>query len=466
VEVPILNNPTTTAPPPAAVNAQLLLLSTLLQLEKEARHADSVTALGFLMVNDSHRLINYDHALLWRFNRVGTIKIEAASGTSFTDQNAPFIRWAVALVKDVQRDAAKSQRVHVIDLATLSKRVHHEWSERAHGDALWCPFIDNKHGIRAGLIFFRHEPNWRDSELTLSERLGDAYAHAWAALGGPSGFAVSHKKNPLRRLILLLLLAAIVALSLLEVHESVLVPAEVIAANPLVVSAPLSGTIATIQVAPNQAVTAGTALFSLNDTEERNRYLISRETLAVAEAELLSAEQKAFHSRESKAEVALLRAKVREHQAEVNYLKDALERMQVRAERDGIAVFTDPNDWIGKPVSVGEKIMTLADPTATEVQLNVPVADAISLGQGARVLLFLNTDPLRPHEAQLYQAAYEAEATPDQRLVFRAKAHFLTHDNLPRIGLKGTGKIYGKKVKLYYYLFRRPVAALRQWFGW
>jgi multidrug efflux pump subunit AcrA (membrane-fusion protein) len=451
--------------PSNALNAQLLLLSALLQLEKEARHADSLTALGFLMVNDSHRLVNYDHALLWRFNRVGRIKIEAASGASFTDDNAPFVRWAMALSKELLQDRANAASIHQVEVDKLSPRVAKEWQERAHGDALWCPFIDPKHGVRAGLILFRREPAWRDSELTLLERLTDAYAHAWAALGGYAGFGVRHKKHPLRRLLVVVVLAALVALSFVPVHESVLVPGEVIAARPIVVSAPISGTIAAIQVQPNQSVNVGDPLFNLNDTEERNRYLIAQESLAVAEAELLSAEQKAFQSRESKSEVSLLRAKVREQQAEVNYLKDVLERMQVRAERDGIAVFTDPNDWLGKPVSVGEKIMSLADPAQTEIQLNVPVADAISLSEGARVLLFLNTDPTRPHEAQLYQAAYEAEPTPDQRLVFRAKARFQNSDNLPRIGLKGTGKIYGKQVKLYYYLFRRPVAALRQWFG-
>ena len=36
----------------------------------------------------------------------------------------------------------------------------------------------------------------------------------------------------------------------------------------------------------------------------------------------------------------------------------------------------------------------------------------------------------------------------------------------PRIGSRGTAQIYGENVSLGFYLFRRPLAAVRQWMGW
>ena len=36
---------------------------------------------------------------------------------------------------------------------------------------------------------------------------------------------------------------------------------------------------------------------------------------------------------------------------------------------------------------------------------------------------------------------------------------------LPRIGLQATAKIHGRRVTLFYYLFRRPLAQLRQFTG-
>ena len=34
-----------------------------------------------------------------------------------------------------------------------------------------------------------------------------------------------------------------------------------------------------------------------------------------------------------------------------------------------------------------------------------------------------------------------------------------------RLGLRGTARVYGEPVSLFYYLLRRPITALRQWTG-
>jgi hypothetical protein len=291
----------------------------------------------------------------------------------------------------------------------------------------------------------------------------DAYAHAWSALLGKG---IRKPIKPFRRWFFrLLILVGLAASTQLSIHESVLAPASVVAQSPLIVTAPMDGSIKEIYIQPNQTVKAGDKLFSLDNMVQKNRYTIAQKTLAVARADLLRAEQKAFLDPSSRGEIALLRAKVKEREAELEYVAALLKRLSVRAEQDGIAVFTDVNDWLGKPVGVGEKVMFLADPKLTELELWVPVADAINLVPNAPVQLFLNTDPTHPLSASLYQASYEAELTPDNWLAFRAKAQFTQENSLPRIGLKGTGKIYGAEVNIYYYLLRRPWAGLRQSLG-
>jgi len=39
-------------------------------------------------------------------------------------------------------------------------------------------------------------------------------------------------------------------------------------------------------------------------------------------------------------------------------------------------------------------------------------------------------------------------------------------ENKPRIGLRGTARIYGDEVTIFYYLFRTPINILRQWIGY
>ena len=115
--------------------------------------------------------------------------------------------------------------------------------------------------------------------------------------------------------------------------------------------------------------------------------------------------------------------------------------------------------------NLGARHMAIADPAALELTVWVPVNDAISLKPGAEVLLFLDTDPLNPVKAELVRAAYEAELTPTKVLAYRVKAKLVDKASIPRIGLQGTAKVYGEKVSLFFYIMRRPIAALRRTIG-
>ena len=55
---------------------------------------------------------------------------------------------------------------------------------------------------------------------------------------------------------------------------------------------------------------------------------------------------------------------------------------------------------------------------------------------------------------------------PGGTVGYRIRADFKGTEQVPRIGLSGVAKIYGKKVPLAYALFRRPLTALRQRLGW
>ncbi len=442
-------------------NPQLVALSTLLQLEKDARHAESPTEFGFIVVNDTHRLCPYDQAVQCIIKSSGNIKIVSVSGVATIDANAPMIQWLRILLKHYVKDSEKVRKIQVIQAEELPTSLKSGWKTWSQGQALWCPFIHTQEGtVESGLLLFRKR-TWLDAEKTILGYLMDGYAHAWYALHGTR----THRR-PLRRwLIWILIICSIAGALLISIRESVLAPAEVIAQSPLVVTAPIEGAIKQMYVQPNQPIEIGQKLFSLDDTVQKNRYIIAKENLAVAQVDLLRVEQKAFFDPKSKAEIALLRAQVKKSEAELKYVADVLERLEVRAEQAGIAIFADVNDWIGKPVRVGEKVMILAKPELTEIKMWISVADAINLEPETTVLLFLNTNPTHPLDAFLYQTSYEAELTPEGWLAFRAKAKFRHQGSLTRIVMKGTAKIYVKEVKLYYYLLRRPWATVRQYLG-
>ena len=137
----------------------------------------------------------------------------------------------------------------------------------------------------------------------------------------------------------------------------------------------------------------------------------------------------------------------------------------MQAPADGIALFADAEDWRGKPVQIGERIMTVADPADVALTIYVSPDDAIALDQGALVKIYLNISPLASFDAKVIQASYETGMSPEGHPAYIVKASFTPGEAPPRLGLRGTAKIFAERVPLIYYLLRKPLRTLRHAVG-
>lgn len=452
---------------------QSSVYSILLQLEREARHAESEDALRFVVVNQTRRLVSYRQALLVRLDGPGRFAVEAISNVPVIDREAPLVRWAArvlaALRPDLPLDPTPQPGMpgsRRLDPAALSDALRADWGEWWPPEALWQPLMAPGGRLLGGLVLLREQP-FVPAERVLADRLADAYAHAWSALGRGSGrrLPAGATRGRRRWLAAAAGLALIVALAW-PVQQSALAPAEVVPRDPWMVAAPLEGVIEEVLVEPNQPVAAGDPLFRFEEAPLRARRDVAAKQLAVAEADLRLAQQGAFRDVTRKGEVALKEAAVALRQAELAYAEELLGRTMVTAPAAGVAVFADRDDWTGRPVAVGERVMVLADPARTELRAWLPVSDAISLEPGTEVRMFLAVDPLNPVAAVLRRASYDAELTPEGVLAYRVEAGFLNEaGQAPRLGLQGTAKLYGEHAPLAFTLFRRPISAVRQMLG-
>jgi multidrug efflux pump subunit AcrA (membrane-fusion protein) len=235
--------------------------------------------------------------------------------------------------------------------------------------------------------------------------------------------------------------------------------------RPTIVRAPLEGVVDRFLVQPNDLVREGQPLLALDARSFENRLEVARQALAIAEAEYRQAAQQAVFDDKSRGQLAILKGRAEQRRADFNYAQSLLDRINVNASKSGVAIFDDPNDWIGRPVTIGERLMEIADPDQAELEIWLPVADATTLEAGAPVDYFLNVAPDAPLRAVVRQASYEATLSPNGLLGYRLKASFADGTKVPRIGLRGTAKVYGHQVSLFYYLARRPLAAARQFLG-
>ncbi len=441
---------------------------SLLRLEKTARQAKKLDELQFIITNETRHILFYEQATLWITTATGKNRTRVVSGVSHPDTSSPYFQHLHQLLDDfsLTKEAKKIVKLKKED---FSPEIFPAWDETLLHNPLWCPFINGKGDMIGGLLLTR-EREWNQAEITRLEFLADAYAHAWGALEKRNISWKNRLNRSLRvlqnRTIRVSVSLAIIALMFLPVNQTVIAPAEVVPANPHIISPPVDGIVKEFYVQPNETVEKDQKLFSLEDRDIKNNHIISKKALAVTKANYKSAVQKSFSDPESKARIPVLKSLLEQKEAEVAYSSDLLERIVIRSPIDGIAIFSDHNDWLGRPVLVGEKIITLANPDETELQIWLPVDNAINMETDARVRSFLNVNPTNPLEASLQQFSFEAQASPDDILSFQLRAAFTDKTARPRIGLKATVKLYGKKVTLFYYIFRRPMSAVRRFFGW
>lgn len=445
-----------------AAQAQLVGLATLLQLIKRARNAATAEEFGFIAVNETHSLLPYRQAVLWRSDDgPAGAGVVAISGTPVVDPGAPFVSWLNRAMAALDRQDADVRAVSSRDLAGA---LGGEWAEWLPAHALWLP-LKGPGGAMGAMLLAREEP-WDEGEGHLLQELADGYAHAWRRFGhGGKWFSLAAlRRTPV--LARLAVAAAVILLLFLPVRLSALAPAEVVALEPTVVRAPLEGVVDEFAIKPNAVVQEGQLLLKLDPRTLENKRAVAAKALDVAETEYRQTAQQALFDEKSRAQLAAVKGRIDQRRTELTYIQSLLGRINVHATRAGIAVFSDPAGWIGRPVNLGERLLEIANPASVEVEIWLGVADAINIETGAPIEFFLNVTPDAPLHATLRQASYEAMQSPAGALGYRLKATLDAGTPPPRIGLRGTAKIYGERVTLFYYLVRRPFAAARQFLGW
>ena len=427
------------------------VFARFLDLERQTRAARTPAQLSYSLVNDGQALFGFRHAALLIAG-----KVQAVTGVSTVEPNAPFGAFVEQAVAQLFKQGLLNQ-ARVIAADGVSESIRADWQSLSAGQVFWLPLVDHQGQVFGGLWLARDLP-WTPAEQVLLSQLGDTYSHAWLALQPRKPWRLRWTRKRQVALLALLLLGLLV-----PVRQSVLAPAEVVPLGGQVVAAPLDGVIAEFLVKPNQTVKNGDLLLRFESTSLKAQADVAQRALGVAEAELKANSQRSFADAESSSKIDLLAARVEQKRAERNYALELLKRSEVRAERDGIAVFADAERWLGKPVQTGERLMEIADPNQAELRIELAVGDAIALEPGAQVALFLDSDPLQRHLAWLERSAYEAQPTAAGQLAYRLDARF--DATAPRIGLRGTAKIFGDRAPLALYLLRRPLAGLRQSVG-
>ncbi len=448
-------------PAPPQHEQSLHALLTLIQLEQRLRWAKADEA-RFIAVNETTRLFAYRQAVLIEWEHANPLPAQAtaASGVSQVSPDSPLVR----LLLDLAPQWREKPFTTITEISLPADSAA-EVRAQVERDRLYAIPVEGRAAERRGVLVVMRRQPLTSGEAMLAEKLADALAGAIQSDGQrlwQRAFGwLWHK--PKRRAIL----AACVLLLFLPVRASVLAPAEVVGVDPVVIRSSMQGVIALVHVSPNDVVATGDPLISFDEEELRAKVEASGQSMAAASSELRQANVQAVSDAEARANLATARGRLEQQKINLEYARSQLGRSTITAPVPGVVVFDNTYDWIGRSVSIGERIMLLADPARTQVEIRLPVQDNISLPDKARVLFFSAAAPHRPIEAAVSFASYRASMDERNTLSYRLEATWTSpdQDNLPRLGSVGNAKIYGPYRPLIWQVLRKPFAVTRAFIG-
>ena len=432
-------------------------LSRLMAFQKSLMKTEDSPSFFFEMVNNSRTILSFQHAVAFERTFEG-VEVRGVSGAPNFDHRGPLAGELLAFIRRLP--AADGE----LSLVVLSDDHFEKTGPHLKKWASGRGFIVQQkvNGISLGMLFF-YPKAWDEREEMLAKELFDNASIIWNKVKRPTKTSLRAAVNSRKKK--LILAAVTLTVLFFPMRTSVTADAAVAAKNAAIVRSGLSGVVESIAVDENSSVTTGDLLLSFDSNELDNYLQIAERELKATQAELSRVSQLAITNREQREQLQVLSQTVETKKAEVALYQDRLSRVDIYAQQSGLAIIGNHNDLLGRPVKIGEKLLMIADPNDVELEIFVHVADAIIMEAGTEIKMFLNIAPQEPLNATLTFASYRAEVVPEGYLAFKVKADLSPASDLPRIGLRGTARIYGKRSPLIMHVLRKPLASLRQWMG-
>jgi len=431
--------------------------SQLLQFEFRIRHAEDRVALSYIVVNELGSLVDADQIFLLTGYEQPQFSVVRASNASKIDRSSPMIHHIEAHVREHLQVRPESRAM----LGGSS-----EFSVRNLPPFFaWVPLHQpgRKGRPEGGVLLFRYRA-FSNAEVALLNHVGSVIVHGIAALRGRKyGYTLSSKRRFVVASLLIVLFIGLAAM--VPVNISTVGPAQVVAHNPRTISAPLAGQIEQVFVVPGQEVKFGDALVLYRQDELIGELRVAEGRREVARAAYSQSQNTGFVDVLARAELSRLKSELALAETDIELAQERLSLSRLVADRAGVVIIDSPDDWVGRPVQPGQRILQIVNPDTVRMRIDLPVENLIPLDQGARVSIALNAEPLNRLDAVISYFDFEPQLTEAGVLSLRIVADLADGVEPPRIGSLGTARVYGPERSLLYQIFRRPIVALRQMVG-
>lgn len=415
-----------------------------------------------LILQGTKIAINYDRAILFQkigdedYEAIGDEKEEIASSDTSSVKNL------VNSINDLSKPIILSD-TSFADEGAMWREYQKENSSMAY----WAPILQGKDKLGLWIEKYNDPAAAKEFETftpLLKEFLLPAFASAWQNIPSHSLFMqILHKINLKKWLIIFSTLLFL--LLLIPVHLRIVAPCEVVAQNPYLITAPIDGIIKTIYVEPAQKVQEGQILLNFDDRTFKAHYQAALENVEQLKTEVSRAYVLGMKDDAEMAHLAELTQKLEKGKVELDFTKQQLDLTIMKAPISGLVTMDNPETWRGKPVHIGEKIMTISNPEKTKLRIWIPEKDLVTFSPEQTIQVFLNANPEKTFTAKLLYISNQSKMIEERLAYFEAEAEWVDVEDPPKLGLYGSAALYGERVSLFYYLVRKPLSVTRKWIG-
>ncbi len=434
------------------------LILKLILINASLLSAESFKEAVKKLANELHTITKVAKAVI--VSTKGRKKILSVSGGLEAGSDNEF---ASAMIEMSKNFAVHSEPVVIIpekltDKMKYTKKIFQNISGI---NVLWMP-LTIKHGETNYAIWIERMPEnkWKEDEIK-----------AFAFIAPFFGNAFENKRKTLRsfgkKYIAICAILIFILLNLIPVHSRINTPVLIKPESPHYIFAPFNGVLSTLHVAPGQKVKSDDIIFSYDSKLLRKQRNEAQRAVASAKAELIRLEGAAYTDNDALSRIPGQKIEVEQKEAEVNFFQEQLDLCEVRTKVDGVVILDDPDALIGAFLQTGQMVMRIANPDRTEIELMIPLADAGLVSIGSKVDVRLDSKPFTVKKAVIKRIGYDPILSRENQNMPSVPSFAAWLDNTDSIlpGQRGTAVIKGPNTILGLQLFRKPLIALRSFFG-
>jgi HlyD family secretion protein/Biotin-lipoyl like len=438
-------------------------MATINRLNVKAFNAQTQQELTFIILNDSIHALRYDRAILWKMDKTKP-KLLGVSGQVDINRDADLTKQWQNLIQGLI-DPNKPQ---IIDADSFVGKTS-DWNKykASHkGTFLWLPIFHDDDlllGMWIEIFSTIQNPETLDDTLKfITSYLTPAYGASWKKLTPKFGL---HEKGFGKKQLAIIVSGLIIFCLIVRVPLRVVAPCEVIANSPILITAPLDGIVEEIIVEPGDFVKKGEILLEYDKRIPLRNLKVAQKEVEILEAESSRTQTLGLEDKRSRTELGIINLKLDKEKVNLNLAKWQASKLTLKAPDEGVVMLNNPDSWRGKPVQVGEKILSINDPKDTKVKIWIPEDDNVVLDPEKPIKVFLNVSPETSYAANLVYIANESTLSDEHLPSYAAEAKWVEQPDDIKLGLKGTAILYGDRVSLLYYIFRKPWAKIRSIIG-